>query len=522
MRTLSFIMILGVISLTSFTNAQTRYFLGTGDQNSVGMDACAACHRSGGSATAQYDTWKNTKHATAHTALTSNTSYGYSCLGCHNTGWDPNTANYGADEYVTSNPGGTPNYTISDETNFNRVKNVGCESCHGPLGSSARMLGSEHWGFGTTNKLNYSAEVCGTCHQGSHHPYMEEWSSSGHAATASQAFITGNKSCVKCHVAQNFIEWVENPTTYVDTILVTGDDIKPLTCVGCHDPHGSENPGSLRLPVTGQRVICDACHTVGTEPVNINSTPHHTTSEALSGTPNFGFQYPGQTYQNSIHTFAATERCINCHVKAVSGNPAKTGHTFEPSPVACATCHPDYYTSVDTSNHATRFNYRGTQSTSDSLMTVLRTKLNAASPADSLTDAFKQANYNLLSCEAEGSRGIHNTMLTQKLLRDAIANFTPTAVKEFGAVPSRFNLEQNYPNPFNPSTTIEFAVPERANVTLKIYDVSGNLIAVLQDGELEAGNYKSNFVASGLASGIYFYKLEAGKFNAVKKFILMK
>jgi predicted CXXCH cytochrome family protein len=514
-------MIVGVIFFTSFTNAQTRFYLGTGNETSAGMDACAACHRAGAGATPQYDSWKNTKHATAHTALVSNTSYGYACLSCHNTGWDATTTNYGADEYVTQSAG-TPDYTITDQPNFDRVKNVGCESCHGALGDANRMLNAEHWGFGTTNKPDYSAQVCGKCHQGAHNPYFEEWNSTGHAISANQTMITGNAACVKCHVAQNFIAYVENPTTYRDTILVTGDEIKPITCVACHNPHGNSNPSQLRLPITGAKVICDACHTVGTETVNINSTPHHTTSEALTGTTNFGFQYSGQTYENSLHSLVATERCINCHIKKTTGTTTSTGHTFKPSVVACATCHPDYYTAVDTSNHATRFNYRGMQSTTDSLIAILSAKLNAASGPDSLTDAFKQSNYNLLSCQNEGSRGIHNTKLVQKLLRDAIINFTPTAIKETGSIPTRFNLDQNYPNPFNPSTTIQFAIPERALVTLKIYDVSGKLIAVIQDGELEAGNYKSSFNGAGLASGIYFYKLEAGNYSSIKKFVLMK
>lgn len=513
-----------LISLTGTVFSQ-NFYLGTGDESSVGIGACAACHKTGGSATPVYNQWKQTRHAKAMDSLITTTGFGYNCLKCHNTGWDAATTNYGADEYVTQNSGSTPDYTITDATNFNRVKNVGCESCHGPLGTSARMLSGDHWGFGTTNKKNYSSDLCGTCHQGTHHPYMEEWSSSAHATSAEQAFVTGNKSCVKCHVAQNFIAYANNPTGYVDTILVTGADIQPLTCVTCHDPHGSTNPGSLRFPTGGGTSICDKCHTVGTEQVDINTTPHHTTSEVLSGTANFGFQYPGQTYSNSVHTFAVTERCVTCHVhrEPFSGSTAaKTGHTFEPNTGACVTCHADYYSVVDTSNHAKRFDYRGVQTTTDSLLNVLQNKLNAASSADSLTDAFKQAKYNLLSVQAEGSRGIHNTQLVQKLLRDAIANFTPTDIKSETGTPAEFTLSQNFPNPFNPSTEIKFAVPSKAVVKISVYDAIGNLVETLVNREFEPGNHKISFNGRNHTSGIYFYKLETKNISLVKKMILIK
>lgn len=498
-----------------------NYFLGVGDANSTGISACAACHKTGGSASPIYNQWAATKHATAHTGITS-TSYGYNCLKCHNTGWDPANANYGADDYVVENPGGTPNYTITDQTNFDRVKNVQCESCHGPMGTSTRMLSGTHWGFGTTNKPDYSAENCGVCHQGTHHPYMEEWSQSGHSdAGISQPFIVTNKSCVKCHVAQNFVAYSKNPGGYTDTILVTGNDIQPLTCVTCHDPHDATNPGQLRFPTTTNSSICDKCHTVGTETVNINSTPHHTTAECLSGTPNFGYQYPGQTYTNSVHTFAVPQRCITCHVHT-GGSQSKTGHKFVPQVEACASCHPDYYTAVDTSNAATRFDYRRTQTVTDSLMTVLQNKLNQANAADSLTDAFKQARYNLQSVQAEGSRGIHNTQLVQKLLRDAITNFNPTGIKNEGGIPNEYSLSQNYPNPFNPSTQISFSIPKEGNVKLTVYDVIGNEVAIIVNGYFTAGNYKVTLNASGWSSGVYYYKIESNNYKSVRKMIIIK
>jgi hypothetical protein len=90
-------------------------------------------------------------------------------------------------------------------------------------------------------------------------------------------------------------------------------------------------------------------------------------------------------------------------------------------------------------------------------------------------------------------------------------------------IPDNFKLEQNYPNPFNPTTAIRFALPKSNNVTLKIYNVSGQLVSVLVNNEfVTAGINEVKFDASNLASGIYFYTLQAGDFKDTKKMMLIK
>uniref|UniRef100_A0A832G864 ScyD/ScyE family protein n=1 Tax=Ignavibacterium album TaxID=591197 RepID=A0A832G864_9BACT len=99
----------------------------------------------------------------------------------------------------------------------------------------------------------------------------------------------------------------------------------------------------------------------------------------------------------------------------------------------------------------------------------------------------------------------------------------PTDVEdENNSVVNNFSLEQNYPNPFNPSTSIQYRLSSLSNVSLKIYDILGNEVATLVNEEKPAGVYEVNFNASGLSSGIYFYKLQAGSFMDTKKMILMK
>jgi hypothetical protein len=85
-----------------------------------------------------------------------------------------------------------------------------------------------------------------------------------------------------------------------------------------------------------------------------------------------------------------------------------------------------------------------------------------------------------------------------------------------------FSLLQNYPNPFNPSTNISYQLPISSNVTLKVYDVLGNEVATLVNEEKPVGIYDVEFNASQLASGIYFYILQAGNFVEMKKMILLR
>jgi hypothetical protein len=89
-------------------------------------------------------------------------------------------------------------------------------------------------------------------------------------------------------------------------------------------------------------------------------------------------------------------------------------------------------------------------------------------------------------------------------------------------LPQDFSLSQNYPNPFNPSTTIEFAIPKQANVSLKVYNMLGQEVASLVSQTMAAGHYTVDFDASKLASGAYVYRLTAGSFVSTQKMLLMK
>ncbi|MGB5530735.1 MAG: T9SS type A sorting domain-containing protein, partial [Ignavibacteriaceae bacterium] len=89
-------------------------------------------------------------------------------------------------------------------------------------------------------------------------------------------------------------------------------------------------------------------------------------------------------------------------------------------------------------------------------------------------------------------------------------------------IPTEFDLVQNYPNPFNPNTRISYAVPETAPVSIIVYDLTGQEIAVLVSAVKEAGTYELSFDASNFASGVYIYRMIAGDFSSVKKMNVLK
>jgi hypothetical protein len=99
--------------------------------------------------------------------------------------------------------------------------------------------------------------------------------------------------------------------------------------------------------------------------------------------------------------------------------------------------------------------------------------------------------------------------------------------KSSGEIPDKFSLLQNYPNPFNPTTIVQFKIPQPAKVSLKVYNILGQLVRVLVDEEKPTGIYQSvwdgkDAEGKEVASGIYFYRLQAGKYDEVRKMVLVK
>ncbi len=99
---------------------------------------------------------------------------------------------------------------------------------------------------------------------------------------------------------------------------------------------------------------------------------------------------------------------------------------------------------------------------------------------------------------------------------------TLNAVREEPAAPQGYALENNYPDPFNPSTTIRYTLPVSGRVAVHVYNILGQAVGTLVEGNQNVGTYEVSFNASALSSGVYFYRIESGSFSAVKKMMLLK
>jgi hypothetical protein len=95
-------------------------------------------------------------------------------------------------------------------------------------------------------------------------------------------------------------------------------------------------------------------------------------------------------------------------------------------------------------------------------------------------------------------------------------------IKNISEAPADYSLSQNYPNPFNPSTAINYSIAKKGFVSLIVYDLLGREVSILERGIKNAGNYFVIFNANKLPGGVYFYKLQSGKFSGTKKLILIK
>ncbi len=116
---------------------------------------------------------------------------------------------------------------------------------------------------------------------------------------------------------------------------------------------------------------------------------------------------------------------------------------------------------------------------------------------------------------------VNNT--SEFIERTFIVRRGTVGITPINSIVKSFELKQNYPNPFNPTTNINFSIPKNQNVSLKVYDMMGKEVANLVNNErLNAGEYKADFNASALSSGIYYYTLRTEDFTSTKSMVLVK
>ena len=129
-------------------------------------------------------------------------------------------------------------------------------------------------------------------------------------------------------------------------------------------------------------------------------------------------------------------------------------------------------------------------------------------------DMFSQTS---LQIPAAGRRGISSVYIYK------YGVFIVDGVNDASSgKPHEYSLAQAFPNPFNSQTTIRYSVASRSQVTMKVFDVDGRVIATLVNEDKSAGDYSVQWDANTIASGVYFYRIQAGNFTETKKIIVMK
>lgn len=438
------------VTVTLYVATDTPYYRGA--------EICSGCHAQAGQPGAnQYDPWSESPHAEAMQALVDigQDQNGY-CVGCHSVGTkglfaDPDLDNGGYDDTAVA-----------------RLENVQCENCHGPASNHPNP------DFRSV-AVSLEAELCGSCHNGPHHPTFEEWQTSSHAVPVE--FAAGRAECAKCHNGLEGPRYLDDPEGYVQLPNAPAE-IVAHTCATCHDPHGSGNPGELRdasvtdvvlpnailQPRGGAGRLCMSCHNGRRTAEDVESQvengtsrfgPHHSVQgDMISGVNAYEDVAPGFPFSSSLH-INVRDACVTCHTSPNDGDPengipAFTGHTFWPTVGACETCHgvietfDDIIAKGDFDGDGL---IEGVQSEIVGLLDVLEQTVidvtatpegraaletdfvtNVGNPAYTTRDQ-RAAAYNWAFVAFDGSSGVHNTTYSVQLLQQSILSLDSAGLR---------------------------------------------------------------------------------------------
>jgi hypothetical protein len=126
--------------------------------------------------------------------------------------------------------------------------------------------------------------------------------------------------------------------------------------------------------------------------------------------------------------------------------------------------------------------------------------------------------YYQVGITAQPKSGSAQGSLLKSILFDIVTGVEQNRMQ----IPTVYSLDQNFPNPFNPSTAIRYGLPNRSHVMLTVFNTLGQEVAQLVNGDMEAGSHEVKFDASGLSSGVYFYRIQAGGFVETRKLLLVR
>jgi predicted CXXCH cytochrome family protein len=424
--------------------------LGYSDAES-GQTACGQCH-----VDAQTK-WATTAHAGAWETLQESGSAQGFCEGCHTVSELGNA--------IASAAG----YTATGEDRYHDVQ---CESCHGPGLDHASSpvdanvpLASMLAGTDLTNG-------CGECHQGTHHPFVEEWAQSAHGVANDHA--ANREACAGCHAGEDALRaWGVTDPYLEEEEFAPYEVFMPITCGVCHDPHGSEHEGQLRFAIdvpSEDLNLCMKCHHKrgGPDLSSPQRGPHSPQGPLLIGEagwipPNLELPAGGVI---ATHGSEANPRlCAGCHVNRFEVTDEATGafafqatgHLFLATPCLddegipttgdCEETDKYYGACTASGCHGSEQAARGILFTAQTRLNSLATQLNGLlaqvpasefSTTDQIYTTAEGAKFNAGLVEFAGTAA-HNPFLTEALLIASIQQVQ----QDYGvAAPPSLSLER--------------------------------------------------------------------------------
>jgi hypothetical protein len=550
------------------------------DRNNVAPEVfnCASCHASA-AAPEKFAEWKDSPHATVFEHGMNGTlssHWSERCFQCHTVGYDTLASNRGFDDVAAGlgfvatqwmpwRAGLYDSLLTTNKKAVTLLAGIGCESCHGPKNPN-------HFGPGTQPKT-MDAGVCAQCHnEPPQHSGFLQWENSGHASPPWESGFasTGTtpvtsytlSACVRCHDGGAFKNFTEGQS--FDNRSSTGYGYLTRTnldCQTCHDPHSTElrqapassdtlgNGYNYSNDSFGSGAICLNCHKFRRDANSYVKTtlssrwgPHYFgAADLILGQNGYTFGdnlLPDLTKSGHM---SVENTCVGCHMQATPTNSPATnktgGHTWKISYAApdgtvyenltvCMNCH------TDIENTKAAF-----EAKIDGLMKKIAMNLPpygsenidwSLIASDKNKAVLEQVYWNYQYVKNGGS-AIHNPRYTTYLLQRSLqALGVSTDVEPLaGLVPSTYELSQNYPNPFNPTTQIRFSLPRESDVKLVVFDIVGRVVTTLVDQKMSAGVHQVTWNGrdqdgQSVASGVYFYHIQAAGFSATKKMALIK
>ena len=393
------------------------------------LTVCGNCH------VEKQGDWLATKHASAWKGLQDSGHASESCEGCHATGELGNAAVEVAGHNATRDP---------------RYQDVQCEACHGAGLTHVSDPKSSNHPLAPLQVAVGATTGCGECHQGTHTPFVEQWSASRHGFGAHAPQYRTLVGCKQCHGGEAALESWGIQTEFVEQ----GTNSLGVTCGVCHDPHGGPIEGQLRLPLDVANVdqnLCMKCHQHRAAPDKAlpNREPHSPQGPLLVG-KDVGWLPPGFAYQQGslvgTHgTEANAKLCAGCHINAYEVTDANsgghvftsTGHSFQAIPCVDANGIPTGKDNCAKTATARSFNScasggcHGTPAAAATAMSLAQARiaglvveLNAvlakvpAPEFDNLDNRFTSAEGAKFNAAlgADPSSAVHNPLLMEALL----------------------------------------------------------------------------------------------------------